>query len=91
MLLIERADGNVVVKTRFWRIDFLETDIKEFLAGYHDLQTTDGLAQDTPVFVAEKHKVFHGSVDGDMLLLHLVPPFFDNKSSNARLSRLFLP
>jgi ADP-ribosylation factor related protein 1 len=69
VLLIEKADGNVVVKTRFWRIDFLETDIKEFLAGYHDLQTTDGLAQDTPVFVAEKHKVFHGSVDGDMLLL----------------------
>ncbi|OLS29655.1 MAG: hypothetical protein ThorAB25_15130, partial [Candidatus Thorarchaeota archaeon AB_25] len=69
MLLIEKADGNVVVKTRFWRIDFLETDIKEFLAGYHDLRTTDGLAQDTPVFVAERHKVFHGSVDGDMLLL----------------------
>jgi ADP-ribosylation factor related protein 1 len=69
VLLIEKADGNVVVKTRFWRIDFLEPDIKEFLAGYHDLQTTDGLAQDTPVFVAEKHKVFHGSVDGDMLLL----------------------
>ena len=69
MLLIEKADGNVVVKTRFWRIDFLETDIKEFLAGYHDLRTTDGLSEDTPVFVAEKHKVFHGSVDGDMLLL----------------------
>jgi ADP-ribosylation factor related protein 1 len=69
VLLIEKADGNVVVKTRFWRIDFLEADIKEFLAGYHDLRTTEGLAEDTPVFVAEKHKVFHGSVDGDMLLL----------------------
>ncbi len=69
MLLIERADGNVVVKTRFWKIDFLEKDINEFLAGYQDLQTTDGLAPDTPVFVAEKHKVFHGPVDGDMLLL----------------------
>ncbi|MBY8996911.1 MAG: GTP-binding protein, partial [Candidatus Thorarchaeota archaeon] len=33
------------------------------------LYTTEGLAEDTPVFVAEKHKVFHGSVDGDMLLL----------------------
>jgi len=69
VLLIEKADGNVVVKTRFWKIDFLEHDISDFLAGHRDLQTTEGLAQDTPVFVAEKHKVFHGPVDGDMLLL----------------------
>ncbi|KXH72183.1 MAG: hypothetical protein AM326_11250 [Candidatus Thorarchaeota archaeon SMTZ-45] len=69
MLLIEKADGNVVVRTRFWKIDFLDDDIREFLAGYMDLYTTEGLAQDTPVFVAEKHKVFHGSVDGDMVLL----------------------
>jgi small GTP-binding protein len=69
VLLIEKADGNVVVKTRFWKIDFLENDVTEFLAGYHDLITTEGLAADTPVFVAEKHKVFHGPVDGDMLLL----------------------
>ncbi len=69
MLLIEKADGNVVVKTRFWKIDFLENDVTEFLAGYHDLINTEGLAADTPVFVAEKHKVFHGPVDGDMLLL----------------------
>ncbi|MFW9980804.1 MAG: ADP-ribosylation factor-like protein [Candidatus Thorarchaeota archaeon] len=69
VLLIEKEDGNVVVKTRFWKIDFEERDITEFLAGYSDLQTTEGLADDTPVFVAEKHKVFHGPVDGDMLLL----------------------
>ncbi len=69
MLLVEKADGNVVVKTRFWKIDFEEKDIAEFLAGYVDLRTTEGLAEDTPVFVAEKHKVFHGSVDGDMVLL----------------------
>nr|KXH74971.1 MAG: hypothetical protein AM325_11595 [Candidatus Thorarchaeota archaeon SMTZ1-45] len=69
MLLIEKADGNVVVRTRFWKIDFLDDDIREFLAGYMDLYTTEGLAQDTPVFVAEKHKIFHGSVDGDMVLL----------------------
>ncbi|MFW9925570.1 MAG: ADP-ribosylation factor-like protein [Candidatus Thorarchaeota archaeon] len=69
VLLIEKEDGNVVVKTRFWKIDFDERDITEFLAGYSDLQTTEGLADDTPVFVAEKHKVFHGPVDGDMLLL----------------------
>jgi len=69
VLLIEKADGNVVVKTRFWKIDFLEKDIAEFLAGYKDLTNTEGLAADTPVFVDEKHKVFHGPVDGDMLLL----------------------
>ncbi|MFX1484387.1 MAG: ADP-ribosylation factor-like protein, partial [Promethearchaeota archaeon] len=69
VLLIEKADGNVVVRTRFWKIDFLEHDIMEFLAGYNDMQSTEGLSGDTPVFVAEKHKVFHGPVDGDMLLL----------------------
>lgn len=69
VLLIEKADGNVVVRTRFWKIDFLEDDIREFLAGYMDLYSTEGLSQDTPVFVAEKHKVFHGSVDGDMILM----------------------
>ena len=69
MLLIEKGNGNVVVKTRFWKIDFLEHDIAEFLAGYRDLQSTEGLSEDTPVFVAEKHKIFHGTVDGDMLLL----------------------
>ncbi|MHA2147139.1 MAG: ADP-ribosylation factor-like protein [Candidatus Thorarchaeota archaeon] len=67
--MIEKADGNVVVKTRFWKIDFLEKDIADFLTGYIDNRTTEGLAEDTPVFVAEKHKVFHGNVDGDMLLL----------------------
>ncbi|MFW9768152.1 MAG: ADP-ribosylation factor-like protein [Candidatus Thorarchaeota archaeon] len=69
VLLIEKADGNVVVRTRFWKIDFEDKDIREFLAGYWDLQNTEGLSKDTPVFVAEKHKVFHGPVDGDMLLL----------------------
>ncbi|MFW9806142.1 MAG: ADP-ribosylation factor-like protein [Candidatus Thorarchaeota archaeon] len=69
MLLIEKADGNVVVKTRFWKIDFLEDDIQEFLTGFRDLHATEGLAADTPVFVAEKHKVFHSPVDGDMILL----------------------
>jgi hypothetical protein len=69
VLLIEKADGNVVVKTRFCKIDFLERDLREFLTGYFDLMGTEGLADNTPVFVAEKHKVFHGPVDGDMLLL----------------------
>jgi small GTP-binding protein len=69
VLLVEKADGNVVVKTRFWKIDFLENDVKDFLTGHHDLLNTEGLAADTPVFISEKHKVFHGPVDGDMLLL----------------------
>jgi len=69
VLLIGKDQGNVVVRTRFWKIDFDEGDISEFLRGFYDLATTDGLAPDTPVFVAEKHKVFHSEVDGEMLLL----------------------
>jgi ADP-ribosylation factor related protein 1 len=69
VLLIEKQTGNVVVRTRFWKIDFNETDVQEFLRGHHDLRSTEGLAPDTPVFVAEKHKVFHSEVDGDMLLI----------------------
>ncbi len=69
VLLIRKDTGEVVVRTRFWKIDFLDHDIQEFLAGHRDLQSTDGLSPDTPVFVAEKHKVFHADVDGEMLLL----------------------
>ncbi len=69
VLLIEKQNGNVVVRTRFWKIDFKEEDVKDFLRGYLDLQNTAGLAPDTPVFVAEKHKVFHAEVDGEMLLM----------------------
>lgn len=69
VLLIGKESGNVVVRTRFWKIEFQDKDIIDFLAGYRDLFATQGLAQDTPVFVAEKHKVFHAEVDGEMLLL----------------------
>jgi len=69
VLLIGKDDGNVVVRTRFWKIDFQDKDITDFLAGYRDIALTQGLASDTPVFVAEKHKVFHSEVDGEMLLL----------------------
>jgi len=69
VLLIGKGQGNVVVRTRFWKIDFDDSDINEFLRGFADLATTDGLAPNTPVFVAEKHKVFHSEVDGEMLLL----------------------
>jgi len=57
------------VKTRFWKIDFIESDIGEFIRGYADMQNTQGLATDTPVFVGEKHKIFHSEVDGEMILL----------------------
>ncbi|MGY5880388.1 MAG: ADP-ribosylation factor-like protein [Candidatus Thorarchaeota archaeon] len=69
VLLIGKDQGNVVVRTRFWKIDFEDSDITDFLRGFNDLQVTQGLAPDTPVFVAEKHKVFHSEVDGEMLLL----------------------
>jgi small GTP-binding protein len=69
VLLIEKEGGKVVVRTRFWKIDFLEQDIADFLTGYRDLQTTQGLAPDTPVFVEGRHKVFHAEVDGEMILL----------------------
>ncbi|MDH4215215.1 MAG: ADP-ribosylation factor-like protein, partial [Candidatus Thorarchaeota archaeon] len=69
VLLIGKEDGKVVVRTRFWKIDFLDKDISDFLAGYRDIALTQGLAPDTPVFVAEKHKIFHSEVDGEMLLL----------------------
>lgn len=69
VLLIGKDQGNVVVRTRFWKIDFEDSAIVDFLRGYGDLQNTQGLALDTPVFVAEKHKVFHAEVDGEMLLL----------------------
>ena len=69
VLLIGKEQGNVVVRTRFWKIDFEDSDISDFIRGFIDLQNTQGLAPDTPVFVAEKHKVFHSEVDGEMLLL----------------------
>jgi len=69
VLLIGKEQGNVVVRTRFWKIDFEDSNITDFIRGFIDLQNTQGLAPDTPVFVAEKHKVFHSEVDGEMLLL----------------------
>ncbi|TFH09817.1 MAG: GTP-binding protein [Candidatus Thorarchaeota archaeon] len=69
VLLIGKDQGNVVVRTRFWKIDFEDKDITDFLRGFGDLLVTQGLAPDTPIFVAEKHKVFHAEVDGEMLLL----------------------
>ncbi len=68
VLLIDKETGDVVVRARFWKIDFLEADIKEFLNGYNDLKTTEGLAEDTPVFV-DQHKVFHGPVSDELLLI----------------------
>ncbi|MGY5875666.1 MAG: ADP-ribosylation factor-like protein [Candidatus Thorarchaeota archaeon] len=68
VLLINKVDGTIVARTRFWKIDFLDTDIVEFLTGYRDLHSTDGLAPDTPVFV-NQHKAFHGDVAEDLVLI----------------------
>lgn len=68
VLLIDKLDGGIVVRARFWKIDFTESDIQEFLLGYRDLFTTEGLSEDTPVFVGI-HKVFHGPVGDDLLLI----------------------
>ncbi len=71
VLLIEIATGDIVVNARFWKIDFGHEDIQEFLRGFHDLKTTEGLAPDTPVFISEIHKVFHSHVGDDLLLLFI--------------------
>ncbi|MHA1637207.1 MAG: ADP-ribosylation factor-like protein [Candidatus Thorarchaeota archaeon] len=70
VLLIDKLDGGIVVRARFWKIDFTDSDIQEFLVGYRDLFTTVGLSEDTPVFVGT-HKVFHGLVGEDLLLLFI--------------------
>ncbi len=69
VMIIESATGDIVVRARFWKIDFTTDDIQEFLRGHNDLTTTDGLSPDTPVFVGEVHKVFHSAIGEDLLLL----------------------
>ncbi|MHA1588218.1 MAG: ADP-ribosylation factor-like protein [Candidatus Thorarchaeota archaeon] len=68
VLLIEKDTGSIVVSTRFWKIDFVESDVVEFLHGFKDLFATEGLSEDTPVFVGE-HKVFHHMVGEDLILM----------------------
>jgi small GTP-binding protein len=69
VMIIESATGDIIVRARFWKIDFTADDIQEFLRGHHDLSTTDGLSPDTPVFIGEIHKVFHSAIGEDLLLL----------------------
>jgi small GTP-binding protein len=69
VMIIESATGDIIVRARFWKIDFTADDIQEFLRGHHDLSTTDGLSPDTPVFIGEVHKVFHSAIGEDLLLL----------------------
>jgi small GTP-binding protein len=68
VLLIDKVDGSVVTRTRFWKIDFTDPDIQEFLTGWRDLHSTEGLSADTPVYVGP-HKVFHGVVDDELVLM----------------------
>ncbi|MHA1654253.1 MAG: ADP-ribosylation factor-like protein [Candidatus Thorarchaeota archaeon] len=68
VVLIKRDTGEIVTRVRFWKIEFNESHIREFLVGYHDLHNTEGLAKDTPIYVGQ-HKVFHSPVGEDMILL----------------------
>ncbi len=68
VLLIDKLDGSIVVRARFWKIEFIEADIQEFLTGFREMATTEGLAPETPVFVGP-HKIFHGSVGDELLLI----------------------
>lgn len=71
VLLVNKNTVEIVVKARFWKIDFETEDINEFLRGYADLFTTEGLAKDTPVFVGTVHKVFHSPVSDELLLMFI--------------------
>lgn len=68
VILIDKTDGSVVVRTRFWRIEFTDSDIKEFLAGYKDLMSTQGISSDTPIYVGQ-NKAFHSPVGDNLLLI----------------------
>ncbi|MCK4280391.1 MAG: hypothetical protein KAW94_07420, partial [Candidatus Thorarchaeota archaeon] len=68
VLLIEKDTGAIVASTRFWKIDFAESEIVEFLHGHKDLLVTEGLSDDTPIFAGE-HKVFHHMVGEDLILM----------------------
>ena len=56
------------MSARFWKVDFEEEHVQDFLIGRQEMQETEGLAEDTPVYVDE-HKVFHGEVGEDFLLI----------------------
>jgi hypothetical protein len=68
VLLIDKVDGGVVTRQWFWKVEFTDADIQEFLVGWKDLLGTEGLAPDTPIFV-ENHKVFHSLVGDELLLI----------------------
>ena len=68
VLLIEKDTGAIVASTRFWKIDFGESEIVEFIHGFKDLLITEGLSEDTPIFAGE-HKVFHHMVGDDLILM----------------------
>lgn len=68
VLVINRESAEVLARTRFWKIDFTDEHISEFLAGLDDLEETEGLAKDTPVYAGD-HKVFHSPIEEGRLLL----------------------
>lgn len=68
VILIDKMDASVVTRTRFWRIEFVDSDIRDFLTGYRDLLTTQGISADTPIYVGQ-NKVFHSPVGDELLLM----------------------
>ncbi len=68
VLLVRKEDGSIIAKQWFWKIEFTEQDIKEFLIGLKELEETEALSSDTPLYVGN-HKVFHFPVNEELLLL----------------------
>ncbi len=80
VLLIEKDTGAIVTSTRFWKIDFGESEIVEFIHGFNDLLVTEGLSEDTPIFAGD-HKVFHHMVGEDLILMLVT----DGKDEERRI------
>ncbi len=68
VLIIRKEDGSIIARQWFWKIEFTDHDIKEFLVGLKELEETEALAKDTPLFVG-KHKVFHHPINDELILL----------------------
>ncbi len=70
VLLLDKLDGSVITRQWFWKIEFSDADLADFLTGWRDIPNTPGLDPDTAVFVREGfHKVFHASIGEELLLV----------------------
>jgi len=84
VILIDKMDGSVVTRTRFWRIEFADSEIRDFLTGYRDLLNTQGLAADTPVYVGP-NKVFHSPVGDELLLMFVTDARDEDRVINYKV------